>query len=78
MKKLFCRKCGLNDVSISYWRSVACMREEVAAKECLGGFLEKNSRFPVVWNVWRVNVPNKLSAEIDGLTVSQLAWGTIA
>ena len=78
MEQLFRRERGPDDVGVGDGRSVACMGEEITAKERAGGFLEQNARLPVVRDVRRIDMPDALAAEIDDRAVGQLARRSIA
>jgi len=47
-------------------------------KKASWSFAQNDPRFPVVRNVWRIDVPNLLATEINDLAVGQLAWRSIA
>ncbi len=78
MKHLLRSQRGPDNIIVSKCRSVASVGKEIAAKKGLGGLLKKNPRFPVVRNVWRIDMPNLLATEINNLAVGQLARWSIA
>src|SRR4029077_19465461 len=78
MKHLLRSERGPDDIIISKRRSVAGVGKEIATKKGLGRLLKNDPRFPVVRNVWRIDVPNLFAAEINDLAVGQLARRSIA
>jgi len=78
MKHLFCSECGPDNITVSKRRSVPGMSEQITTEKGLGRLLENNPRFPVVRNVWRIDVSNLLAAEINDLAVGKLARRSIA
>ena len=78
MKKLFSSERRSDNISVSKRRPVPCMGEQITAKKGFGRLLENNPRFPVVRNVWRIDVSNLLATEINDLAVGQLARRSIA
>jgi hypothetical protein len=61
--------CGPDNIIVSKRRSVGSVRKEITTKKGLGRLLKNDPRFPVVWNVWRIDVPNLLATEINDLAV---------
>src|SRR5580704_5837484 len=78
MKHLLRSDRGPNNIIVSKRRSVAGVSKEVTTKKGLGRLLKNDPRFPVVRNVWRIDVPNLLATEINDLAVGQLARRSIA
>ncbi len=78
MEHLLCSERGPDNIILSKRRSVAGMGKQITTKKRLGRLLKKDSRFPVVRNVWRIDVPNLLATEINHLAVCELARRSIA
>ena len=78
VKHLLCSERGPNNIIVSKRGSVAGMGKQIATKKRLGRLLKKEPSFPVVRNVWRIDVPNLLATEINDLAVGQLApWEAV-
>ena len=54
------------------------MGKEIPTKKGLGRLFKNDPSFPVVRNVWRIDVLNLLATEINNLAVGQLARWSIA
>ena len=78
MKHLLRSERGPDNIIVSKRRSVAGVGKEITTKKGLGRLLKNDPRFPVVRNVWRIDVPNLLATEINDLAVGQLARWSIA
>jgi len=78
MEQGFRRERGTNDVAVREGWPVTHLGKQVAAEKRRCRLFEKNSRFPVVRNMRRVDVTDALSAKIDDLTVCQLARRPVA
>ena len=65
-------------IIVSKRRAIAGVGKQVTTEKGLGRLLENDPRFPVMRNVWRIDVPNLLATEINHLAVGQLARRSIA
>ncbi len=78
MEEFFSRERGADDIGVRDRGPVTRVSEEIAAEQCPGRLLEKDTRLPVVWHMRSVDVPDTLSAEVDDLAVRQLARRPVA
>ena len=77
-EKLFRKECGSDNIIVSKRRPIASMGEEITTEKGLGGLLENDARFPVMRNVWRIDVPNLFATEINDFAVGEFARRSIA
>jgi len=78
MKHLLRSERGPDNIIVGKRRPLAGVGKEITTEKGLGGLLENNPRFPVVRNVWRIDVSNLLATEINDLTVGQFARRSFA